>query len=92
MSLNYFKNSNWPIEGAFSTATLRKRMKKTKTKCDNNIIRSISVVDLLFNVLPIVCESSVFVFVLLCIALCLFYFCNHLEEVEKVGCFAIIVL
>ena len=30
------------------------------------------VVDLLFNVLPIVCGSSVFVFVLLCITLCPF--------------------
>ena len=30
------------------------------------------VVDLLVNVLPIVCGSSVFVFVLVCIALCPF--------------------
>ena len=30
------------------------------------------VVDMLFNVLPIVCGSSVFVFVLLCITLCPF--------------------
>ena len=30
------------------------------------------VVDLLFNVLPIVCGNSVFVFVLLCITLCPF--------------------
>ena len=44
------------------------------------------------NVLPIVCGSSVFVFVLLCITLCPFHFCNHLEEEEKVGCFSIIVL
>ena len=29
-----------------------------------------------------------FVFVLLCVTLC----CNHLEEEEKAGCFAIIVL
>ena len=36
--------------------------------------------DLLFGVLPIVCGRSVFVFVLLCITLCPFYFCNHLEE------------
>ena len=48
--------------------------------------------DLLFNVLPIVYGSSVFVFVLLCITLCPFYFCNHLEEEEKAGCLAIIVL
>ena len=32
------------------------------------------VVDLLFNVLPIVYGSSVFVFVLLCITLCSFLF------------------
>ena len=30
------------------------------------------VVDLLFNVLPVICGSSVFVFVLLCITLCPF--------------------
>ena len=36
--------------------------------------------DLLFGVLPIVCGRSVFVFVLLYITLCPFYFCNHLEE------------
>ena len=50
------------------------------------------VVDLLFNVLPIVCGSSVFVCVLLCINSCPFLFCNHFEEEEKAGCFAIIVL
>ena len=33
-----------------------------------------------------------FVFVVLCITLCPFYFCNHLEEEEKAGCFASIVL
>ena len=33
-----------------------------------------------------------FVFVLLCINLCPFKFCNHLEEKENAGCFAIIVL
>ena len=43
-------------------------------------------------VLPIICGSSVFVFVLLSITLCPFFFCNHLEEEEKAGCFAIIVL
>ena len=32
-----------------------------------------------------------FVFVSLCITVCPFYFCN-LEEEEKAGCFAIIVL
>ena len=45
-----------------------------------------------FNVPPIVCGSSVFVFGLLCIALCPFYFYNHLEEEEKAGCFALVVL
>ena len=33
-----------------------------------------------------------FVFVLLCITLSPFQFCNHLEDEEKAGCFAIIVL
>ena len=33
-----------------------------------------------------------FVFVLLCITLCSFLFCNHLEGGEKAGCFAIIAL
>ena len=33
--------------------------------------------------LPIACVSSVFVFVLLCITLCPFWFCNHLEEEER---------
>ena len=33
-----------------------------------------------------------FVFVLLCITLCPFQFCNHLEEEEEAGCFAFIVL
>ena len=92
MSLNYLKNSNWSIDRAFSTATIRKRIKDTRTKCDFNIIKSILVVDLLFNVLPIVCGSSVFAFVWLCIALCPFYFCNHLGEEEKDGCLATIVL
>ena len=27
-----------------------------------------------------------FVFVLLCITLCPYYFCNHLKEEEKAGC------
>ena len=31
-----------------------------------------------------------FVFVMSCIALFPFWFCNHLEEEEKSGCFAII--
>ena len=33
-----------------------------------------------------------FVLVLLCIALCPFLFCNHLEQEEKAGCFAIIII
>ena len=33
-----------------------------------------------------------FVFVLLCITLCPFQFCNHLEEKEQAGCFTSIVL
>ena len=33
-----------------------------------------------------------FVFVLLCITLCPFFFCIHLEEDERAGCFAFIVL
>ena len=49
-----------------------------------------SVVDLVFNVLAIVCGSSVFFFVLLCTTLCPFKFCNHLEDEEKAGGFAII--
>ena len=37
------------------------------------------VVDLLFNVLPIVCGSSVYFFGLLCITSCPFEYCNHQE-------------
>ena len=33
-----------------------------------------------------------FGFVLLCITLCPFWFCNHLEEEERAGCFAVVVL
>ena len=56
------------------------------------IITSVAV-DLLFDVLPIVCGISVFLFVLLCIALCLFWFNYHLEEEERnAGCFAVVVL
>ena len=33
-----------------------------------------------------------FVFALICITLCPFQFCNHLEEKERAGCFAFIVL
>ena len=42
--------------------------------------------------IPIVWGSSVFVFVLLCITLCPFKFCNYLEEGEKAVCFAIFIL
>ena len=41
------------------------------------------VVGILFNVLPIVCGGSVLVFVLVCIKLCPFVFCNHLEKEER---------
>ena len=33
-----------------------------------------------------------FVFVFVCITLCPFLFCNHLEEEERAGCFAFVVL
>ena len=55
------------------------------------VCSKVVILFLLFNVLPIVCGSSVFVFVLFYITLCPFLFCNHLEEDEKAGCFAIIV-
>ena len=42
--------------------------------------------------LPIGRVGSGFVFVLLSITLCPFYFCNYLEEEERAGCFAFIVL
>ena len=45
----------------------------------------------MLNVLSIVCECSVFVFVLLCMFVP-FQVCNHLEEEEIAFCFAIIVL
>ena len=45
---------------------------------------------LLFNAFLIVCWDSVFV--LLCITVCPFYFCNRLEEEEHAGCFAFVVL
>ena len=38
---------------------------------------------MLFGMLSVGCGGSVFVFVLLCITMCPFYFCNHLEEVER---------
>ena len=48
----------------------------------------------MYNVLPTVKWSSVFVFVVLCCAVHCFVsilVCNHLEEEEKVGCFAVFV-
>ena len=50
------------------------------------------VADLLFGVLPVGCGGLLFVFVLLCITMCPFLFCNHLEEEERADCFAFIVL
>ena len=46
--------------------------------------------DLLFYVPPIVCGGSVLVFCLVCINLCPFLFCNHLDEEERAGCFTFI--
>ena len=43
---------------------------------------------MLFGMLPIGCGCSVLVFVVLCITVCPFWFCNHLEEEEGAGCFA----
>ena len=48
------------------------------------------VVDLLFYVPPIVSGGSVLVFVLVCITLCPFQFCNHLDKEERAGCFAFV--
>ena len=38
-----------------------------------------------------ICGGSVLVFVLLCISLCSFYFCKHIDEEENDSCFALIV-
>ena len=58
-------------------------------------VRSKVVVLLLFIhcffVPHIVGGDSVFVFVLLCITLCPFWFCNHPDGEERAGCFALIV-
>ena len=45
------------------------------------------VANLLFNVLPIVCS-----FFLVCLLFCPILFCNHLDEEERAGCFAVNVL
>ena len=37
------------------------------------------------------CVGILFVFVLVCITLCPFYFCNRLEEEENAGSFAFVV-
>ena len=42
--------------------------------------------------LPVVCGGSASVFVLVCITLFPTLLCNHLEEEEKTGCFAFIIL
>ena len=44
-----------------------------------------------FYVPRIVCGSSVFVFALVCITLCPLWFCIHLDEEKRAGCFAFIV-
>ena len=49
------------------------------------------VVGSLFNVPLNIFGGSVLVFVLLCIYLCYFYFCQHLDEEENDSCFALIV-
>ena len=56
-----------------------------------NHTESYIVVDSLFNVPRNICGGSVLVFVLLCIYLCSFYFCLHLDEEENDSCFALIV-
>ena len=57
-------------------------------------VRSKPVVQLLlihcFYEPHIVCGSSVFVFVLLCITLCSFLLCNHLEEEENLVAFLLL--
>ena len=49
------------------------------------------VVESLFNVPPNICGGSWLVFVLLCISMCPFYCCYHLDEEENDNCFALIV-
>ena len=39
----------------------------------------------------IVCGGSVLVFVMLCITLCPFLFCNHPDEEERAGCFDLMI-
>ena len=56
-----------------------------------NHTESYIVVYSLFNVPRNICGGSVLVFVLVCISLCSFYFCSHLDEEENDSCFALIV-
>ena len=57
---------------------------------NQNQTESYIVVDSLFNVPWNICGGSVLVFVLLCISLCSFYFCQHLGVEENDSCFALI--
>ena len=56
-----------------------------------NQTESYIVVDSWYNVPLNICGGSVLIFVLLCISLCSFYFCEHLDEEENDSCFAFIV-
>ena len=58
--------------------------------CRQNHTESYIVVDSLLNVPRNICGGSVLVFVLLCISLCSFYFCQHLDKEENDSCFALI--
>ena len=57
----------------------------------HNHTESYIAVDSLFNVPRKICGGSVLVFVLLCISLSSFYFCEHIDEEENDSCFALIV-
>ena len=57
----------------------------------SSLVPRLVVVDSLFYVSHIVCGGSVLVFVLLCITLYPYEFCNHLDEEERAGCFALFV-
>ena len=54
------------------------------------VVVVVVVVDILFNVLPIVCGCFVLVLVLVYITLNPFLFCNHLQEEERGGCFLLL--
>ena len=51
----------------------------------------IAEVDILSYEPPLVCGAPLLVFVLICITLCPFQLCNHLDGEEKAGCLAFIV-